>query len=150
MIARQAIRKAALAASVMESRARDRLLASLEPVLADQIATAIEEVRRMGWARPELVRMFLASSSERQAPDSGTDPGGLCRLASHMDSTSFSRVLAAQGTDRRDFLLSVLEPCYAGEVKRHLAAMPALPDRLRVATIEAAAVLADSQCEKVA
>lgn len=149
MIAQETIRKAALVASVMEPRARDRLLASLEPWLVDQLTAAISEVRHRGWAYQDLVRMALASSAGRQAPDTGTDPGGLCRLASRMDSTSFSRVLAAQGADRRDFLLSVLEPGYAGEVKSHLAEMPVLPDRLRVATIEAAAALAGGQCGKV-
>lgn len=149
MIAQETIRKAALAASVMDPRSRDRLLASLEPVLAGQVAMAIQEVRHRGWDRRDLVRMFLASPESWGAPDTDTDPGGLCRLAARMDSTSFSRVLAAQGADHRDFLLSVLDPGYAEEVKGHLAVMPTLPDRLRVATLEAASALADSQCERV-
>ena len=148
MIAQEAIRKAALSASVMDPWHRDRLLASLDPAVAERVVSAMEQVRSWGWDRPDLVQRSLASPEREEDTGLELKPGDLCRLATDLDSTSFSRVLAAQGADAPDFLMSMLDPAYAKAVMLELVDVPVLPDRLRAATLEAAAVLAANPCEE--
>lgn len=141
MIAKEVVRRAALITSVMDSGSRNRLLASLDPATAEQLVFETKEVCRRGWNRRELVDLILASEEGKNSHlDSKVTDMRI--LAGHLDSASFSRVLAAHGSGREDFLLSLLDIDYAQEVRRHLSDMPVLPKRLHVATLAAAEEMA--------
>lgn len=144
MTAQAVIRKAALVASMLAPEAIEPLLASLEPDLADRLRAAMAEVRQHGWNRSDLVDGALSNEVASTSLMSDSGPAYLGALARYLDSASYARVLAAHEVDRRDFHLSLLEPGLAAEVGQHLAAVPALPERLRAATLAAAVVLGSS------
>jgi hypothetical protein len=148
MTAQTVVRKAALAASMLAPEAVERLLASLQPDLADRLRAAVTEVRRHGWDRRDLVDGALSDQAASTSPVSESAPAHLETLARRLDSASYARVLAAHEMDQQDFQLSLLEPDFATEVGQHLAAVPALPERLRAATLAAAVVLGSSATDE--
>lgn len=142
MTAQAAVRRAALAASVMTPDAIDRLLVSLEPEMADRLKAAMAEVRQRGWDRREcVIGALLDGEAASGNLHSAVAPVRMDSLALHLDGASFARVLAAQSVDQRDFQISLLERGFADEVEQELAAVPMLPERLRDATLIAAAAL---------
>lgn len=141
MTTQAVVRKVALATSVLEPKVVERLLASLEPGLADRVTAEIAFVRQHGWNRPELVAAALAEQADLVAKDRVVDAAHLYPLALQMDSISYARVLAAQEVNQRDFQLSLLDPGYADEVRQQLDVVPELPERLRAATLAAVTAL---------
>jgi hypothetical protein len=141
MTAQTVVRKVALATSVLEREASERLLASLDPDLADRVRAAMVVVRQRGWNRRELVAGALGDEVNPTSANPAVEASRLYPLAQQMDSVSYARVLAAQEVDQRDFQLSLLDPDLADDVRRQLGAVPELPERLRVATLAAVAAL---------
>jgi len=139
------IRKAALVASVMRPKDRQRLLSSLEPAMAGEMVTALKVIARHGWDRCELVQMALQEPAPLSGSDDGMGTGELCELARQVDSVAFSRILVASGKQGDDFLLTVLDPDYAVKVRAHLQAMPEMPPRLRAATAAVAMDMLESR-----
>lgn len=132
------LRKAALVASLMDRAQRKRLLASLPRPATRQLQHAIAQVERNGWARRDLVELALGQpiAALQGSPAFGLDE--MVQLADRLDPRTYARVLAAAPLSDHGFLFSLLPAGFSDGVREHLAELPAMPVRLRNATLLAA------------
>lgn len=134
-----ALRKSALLMSLLPRNQRAQLLAVQPTSVSKQLKPLIAQIESQGWDRRELVEAALGLQLDRlgQAGQIGVEE--LIGLSSHVDSTAFSRVLAAAALPDPQFLITLLEPAYGDRVRQSLRQLPALPEGARSATLAWAA-----------
>jgi hypothetical protein len=130
-----ALRKSALLISLLPKTRRAQVLATQSSSLSKQLKPLIAQVESQGWNRRELVEAALGLQLDRlgQAGQIGLEE--MIGLSSHIESTAFSRVLAAAALPDPQFLITLLEPDYGDRVRESLQQLPALPEGARSATL---------------
>jgi hypothetical protein len=133
-----ALRKSALAASLLDARARRRLYASLPASMRLALKIRVGEVEAKGWAQRSIIDAALGEAFVQPVERGMIGLDELLRLAARLDPAIYARVLQASELRNPEFLLSLLEVDYAESVRAGLAASTALPPALRIATLQAA------------
>lgn len=133
-----ALRKSALAASLLDSRARRRLYASLPASTRLALQVRVREVQAKGWAQRPIIDAALGQSFVQPVERGEIGLDELLRLAARLDPAIYARVLQASELRNPEFLLSLLDVDYAESVRAGLTASTMLPPALRIATLQAA------------
>lgn len=130
-----ALRKSALLISLLPRTQRAQVLATQPLHVKRRLKPLIAQVQSQGWNRRELVEAALGLQLDRlgQAGQVGLEE--LIGLSSQVDSTAFSRVLAAAALPDPQFLITLLEPEYGDRVRQSLQQLSALPEGARSATL---------------
>jgi hypothetical protein len=130
-----ALRKSALLISLLPRTRRAQVLATQPLHVKRKLKPLIAQVQSQGWNRRELVEAALGLQLDRlgQAGQVGLEE--LIGLSSQVDSTAFSRVLAAAALPDPQFLITLLEPEYGDRVRQSLQQLSALPEGARSATL---------------
>ena len=131
----QTLRKSALLISLLPKVQRAQLLAAQPSSVSKRLKPLIAQVESQGWDRRELVEAALGLQLDRlgQAGQIGLEE--LIGLSGRVESTAFSRVLAAAALPDPQFLITLLEPDYGDRVRQSLQQLPALPEGGRAATL---------------
>lgn len=145
MIGTPAERKATLLLLSLHPRDRRYLLARLPKATADTIRGLDGRLRRLGWPARALAEELLGDDLRAVTAPSAPTVERIVALSDALSPVWFARVLCAWPNLDRKFCIALLDPALADAVRRELARIGTLPDRIAQA-IAAEVVAAKPAC----
>lgn len=133
------LRKAALYLASLAPADQRTLLAALPADARKALRPLIDVVVAHRWNAPELVARALAEDIRGLTSASALSVDALLALAKELPADWTARVLAANTATDPRFLLGLLEPARAAQVREQLEPLKQLPERLRDALLTEAA-----------
>ncbi|HEY0199030.1 MAG TPA: hypothetical protein VGC19_10910 [Rhodanobacter sp.] len=116
--------------SLLSPAQRAQVLKTLAPSVKSRVNALLDHIRRQGWNDAAVVRRALRQHEEQELNGDLLSVEQWVMLSRRIDPAVFARVVIADTAGDAQFLLSMLEPGYASQVRRALELVPRLPASL--------------------